>query len=522
MAGVHARFPPKADIRPGVYAGFHATARVSAPSGGGREGAGSKGRTGQPVLKHGPHTADAEKGRERPRHRAGRSKDNSRVKTSPAAKRSPKIDWRERPCRPGYHDSTYFGESAAMAIFLGSVLFALSISAFCSLMEATLLSLTPSQVAEISDRRPQLGHIWQQFKSQIDRPIAVILIINTAAHTIGATVAGAKFDQLFGDRWIWLFSLVFTFLMLQFTEILPKTLGVRNSPRIAVWMARPLQALVAALHPVIQIIRWINRPFEGDRDPASPTATPEEIAALAGLARLSRQITAHQERIIRGGSRLSRLVVSDVMIPTEEVSVMSSSQSLSDAVLAAHMDAHTRYPICEEGDPNRIIGYVNFKEMIYSLRTNPRDATLHGISRPVRLTDPNEPVATLLKAFVDEHAHMAIVQNQQGLTLGMVTLEDLVEELVGELEDEFDRLPRMLHSLGGQVWMIGGGVRISDVNQSLELSLPEPEKTLSEWLEQRLSDVPRPGDACRHDQVVFTVRRVRRRKVFEASVQQNA
>ncbi len=333
-------------------------------------------------------------------------------------------------------------------------------------------------------------------------------------------MAGAEFDKLYGGQWIWVFSLIFTCLMLQFTEILPKTLGVRYSRRIAVWIGQPLQVLVALLHPVIQVVRWINRPFErGPRNGAS-VATPEEIAALAGLARLSRQITAHQERIIKGGSRLSQARVKDVMIPIEQASVLSLSQSLSDAIIAAHMDAHTRYPACEEGDTNRVVGYVNFKEMVYTLRTNPHDATLRGIVRPVRFIAPHESADELLKAFVDEHAHMAVVQDESGRTLGLVTLEDLVEELVGELEDEFDRLPRMTHALSGRLWMIGGGVLISEVNEKLDVSLLDPSRTISRWLLIRLARPPRPGDIHQEHGLTFTVRRVRRGKVFEVSVQQ--
>ncbi len=407
-----------------------------------------------------------------------------------------------------------------MIFLLISVAVALFISAICSLMEATLLSLTPSQVADISSARPKLGSIWQQFKAQIDRPIAVILIINTAAHTIGATVAGAEFEKLYGSQWIWLFSLIFTCLMLQFTEILPKTLGVRYSRRIAVWIGQPLNVLVAMLHPLIQVIRWINRPFEQGIDDEASMATPEEIAALAGLARLSRQITAHQERIIKGGSRLSQAHVKDVMIPIEQVSMLSLSQSLTEAIIAAHMDAHTRYPACEDGDANRVVGYVNFKEMVYTLRTNPHDATLRGIVRPVRFIAPDAPADELLKAFVDEHAHMALVQDSAGHTLGLVTLEDLIEELVGELEDEFDRLPRMVHALRGGLFMIGGGVQVSEVNEKLRISLPEPDVTISHWLLTRLERPPRPGDVYRQDNLTFTIRRVRRGKVFEVSIQQ--
>ena len=140
--------------------------------------------------------------------------------------------------------------------------------------------------------------------------------------------------------------------------------------------------------------------------------------------------------------------------------------------------------------------------------------------RPVRFIAPDESADELLKAFVDEHAHMAVVQDEHGHTLGLVTLEDLVEELVGELEDEFDRLPRMTHALSGRLWMIGGGVLVSEVNKKLNVSLHEPNLTISRWLMTRLVRPPKPGDVYREQNLTFTIRRVRRGKVFEVSVQQ--
>ena len=127
-----------------------------------------------------------------------------------------------------------------MWLLIVSVIGALLISALCSLMEATLLSLRPGQIGEITARRPAIGGIWQRLTANIERPIAAILILNTAAHTIGASVAGAEFDRLYGDRWILVFSIIFTFLMLQFTEILPKGAGVRYNRLVAIWIARPL------------------------------------------------------------------------------------------------------------------------------------------------------------------------------------------------------------------------------------------------------------------------------------------
>ena len=404
-----------------------------------------------------------------------------------------------------------------MAFFFASVLLALLVSGFCSLLEATVLSLTPGQIAQLSARRPRVGAVWQRFKTHIDRPIAVILIVNTAAHTIGASLAGAQFELEFGDEGLIWFSLLFTYLMLQFAEILPKTLGVRYNSRLAPLIAFPMAALIRAMAPFIYLIHFINRPFEGKRDDSQPTPV-EDIRALAGLARLSNLIGPHQERIIKGASQLSHKHACDIMIPLEHVTFLSTSQTLHDAIITAHMDPHTRFPICEADNPNRVLGYVNFKEMIYLLRTNPEEASLQGITRPVHFTAPEQPASALLRPFVERHEHMAIVQGKDGETLGLVTLEDVVEELLGELEDEFDRLPRMLHPLHGGIWMVGGGLPVTELASKLGLELPDLEGSTSAWLIRRFGHTPKPNETLRDFGAEFMVRRTRRGKVFEVSV----
>jgi CBS domain containing-hemolysin-like protein len=408
-----------------------------------------------------------------------------------------------------------------MTLLIASVLVALLVSALCSLLEAAVLSLTPSQVAQLSSRRPRVGAVWQSFKANIEQPIAVILVLNTAAHTIGATLAGAQFELLFGNEGLVWFSLLFTYLMLQFTEILPKTMGVNYNSRLAPLIALPLAALIRVFAPVVYVIHFINRPFGRKRGHAQAAAL-EEITALAGLARLSNLIGPQQERIIQGAGQLSLKHIRDVMIPVEQVTFLSTSQSLTDAIITAHLDPHTRFPICEADDRNRVLGYINFKEMIYRVRTNPADRSLQGIIRPVHFATPEQSATELLRAFIERHEHMAIVRDPDGRTLGLVTLEDVIEELVGELEDEFDRLPRMLHVLKGDTWMVGGGVPVEEVAGGLGLRLPDGYGTTSAWLIRRFGRVPKVGETHRESGVVFTVRRTRRGKVFEVSVSRGA
>lgn len=379
------------------------------------------------------------------------------------------------------------------------------------------MSLTPSQVADLSARHPGIGTIWQGFKANIERPIAVILILNTAAHTIGASLAGSEFDELFGDRWIWLFSILFTFVMLQYTEILPKTIGVYFNQTVALWIARPLHVAIGILTPLIRVLHWLNRPFESRRPEKETPATLEEITSLAALARLTKHIGAHQERIIKGAARLSEMSARQIMIPMEQVAVLSTAQTLTQAVIAAHIDAHTRFPVCEDGDRNRVIGYVNFKEMIYFMSTNPRDPSLRGIIRPVHFVDPVSAASDLLRSFIDQHEHIAIVRDGEGRCLGLITLEDMIEELVGELQDEFDRLPRHVHALSGGTWMFGAGVPMSDVAAKLGGRPTASAGTLAAWLDRELGEPPKAGQTLTREGIEFVVRRVRRGRVFEAS-----
>ncbi len=404
-----------------------------------------------------------------------------------------------------------------MTLLIVFVVISLSVSAFCSLLEAAVLSLTPTQIAQLSERHPTAGAIWQRFREHIEQPIAVILIVNTAAHTIGATLAGAQFELIYGPTGIVWFSLLFTYLMLQFTEILPKTLGVQHNARIAPLIAFLLTFLIRVFTPIIAFIHFINRPFMR-KQPNEQPAPLEEIAALAGLARLSNLISPHQERIIQATSELSLKSASDVMIPCEQVTFLSTSQNLEEAIATARHDQHTRFPICDHDDRNQVLGYVNLKDMFHEQQTLPVGANLEASIRPVHFVTPDQPANDLLRAFIERHEHMAIVRDASGQTLGMVTLEDVVEELVGELEDEYDRLPRQIYRRGDGTWIVGGGVLMTDLAGKLQIDLSDAQGTISAWLIEHLGKSPRPNDVHSLSGFEFRIRRIRRGKVFEVAV----
>jgi len=216
---------------------------------------------------------------------------------------------------------------------------------------------------------------------------------------------------------------------------------------------------------------------------------------------------------------MSKVPASEVMVPISQITFLSASHNLVDAMLAAHNDPHTRFPIVEGNDHDKVLGYVNFKEIVYRARTNPADPTLRGIIRPIYFIEPERPCNQVLKAFVDEHVHMAIVRDgKTGKTVGLITLEDLVEELVGEVEDEFDRLPRMYQSPSGGVWIVGGGVPVSDLVSRTGLQADFTAESVSAWLIKRLGNLPRLGQVIEFGDKDITIRRLRRHKIFEVVI----
>ena len=404
-------------------------------------------------------------------------------------------------------------------MLLGALLIlavALVISFMCSMLEACVLSLSKAEIGAISERQPRLGRIWTGLKRDVQYPLAVILIVNTCSHTIGTSLAAARFEVLYGQRGVIISSIVLSFVMIQWTEVLPKTLGSRRRRRVAEIFGVPLKAAVVVLHPFAWFVRQLNRPFARKTFVEPPTSV-EEIRALSHEARTANVIEPHQDEIIGRAASLARVDATKIMVFRDEISFLSTAMTLEEAFVHAHIDEHTRFPLCENGDLDVVLGYVNLKELVSALHTNPMDATLRGIARPMPYVSPDRTGSSILREFVDQHLHLAIVRDESGKTLGLISMEDLIEELVGEIEDEFDFMPRRIHDLGAGLVMVGGGADAAEVFRKLHLS-PPPHGTIASWMASRLTGRPKPGDTVEVDGTRFVVRRVRRGKVFEAAV----
>jgi putative hemolysin len=207
----------------------------------------------------------------------------------------------------------------------------------------------------------------------------------------------------------------------------------------------------------------------------------------------------------------------------ESISMLSAGSSLSDALLLAHLDMHTRFPICTQHEnPQTIIGYVTFKDLVVALRMEPQTTKLKSIMRPIKRFRQWDSIAQVLELMIRDRVHIALVETPEGVVLGMVTLEDIMEELVGEIEDEFDRLPSHMHQTEFG-WIMGGGVRMDVVASAVcgPESLVQAElknMTLADWCAHILGRPVKKGETIRWEGLLVNVRKLRRQKIAESFV----
>ncbi len=322
-----------------------------------------------------------------------------------------------------------------------AVSLALLISAFCSLLEAALYSLPLSRIEMMGQQRPALANILRQLKHNIDQPITAILTLNTVANTMGAAVAGAAAASLFGEQYLLLFSLIFTLLILIFSEILPKTLGIEFNAPLALYIARPLQILVILLKPVILISQAVTRLIPKRKDSA---VSAEELSTFARLSHKSGEIGKDQETVITNIIALRKQNVRQIMTPRTVIFSLSRELSITEAVhFEEKWRIHSRVPIYGENS-NDVVGIVRSYEVMQAAAKGCYEMTLGDLMYPAHFVPETAPLNKVMLEFFERSQHLFVVVDEYGSITGVISLEDILEEIMGrEIMDESDREENM-------------------------------------------------------------------------------
>jgi len=340
--------------------------------------------------------------------------------------------------------------STDVILLISYILLALVFSFLCSVAEAVLLSITPSFIAELRNRKPKLSALLKRLKQDnVDQSLAAILTLNTIAHTVGAIGSGAKATVVFGSAWFGLFSAIMTLMILFLSEIIPKTIGAVHWRKLAGLTAQFVRGLIWSLYPLIWVSEALTRLIAKGKN--AHVFKREEFIAMVGVGEGAGQIDEQESRIIRNLFRFGALTAEDIMTPRTVISAFPQYMTVSEALGPRHNTVFSRIPLYQT-DIDHITGFILRDDLLLSKAKNKNDVTLDSLKRTLFTVPGEMNLSDLLTFLLNHRQHIALVVGEFGGTKGLVTMEDVLETLLGlEIVDEMDAVEDM-QSMARQQW----------------------------------------------------------------------
>ncbi|RLA02656.1 MAG: hemolysin [Gammaproteobacteria bacterium] len=336
-----------------------------------------------------------------------------------------------------------------MSLLIFFLLLAIGVSFFCSIAEAVLLSVRPSYIAAMDNNRPSAKRL-KILRDNLDRPLAAILTANTIAHTVGAAGVGAQATLIFGNQYIGLVSAILTFLILVFSEIIPKTLGAVYWQQLAPAFGHFIYWMMIILFPFVWCSEKLTRLISSSGASAF-TYSRDEMQAIVEIGKQEGVLDVKEHRIVSNLMRLEKLSVRDIMTPRAVIFSVREDMTVQDFFLAHANTPFSRIPVFGQ-DPDDINGYVLKSDLLIAQARDQFSRLLSEFKRDFLILPENLNISDIYERLVCEKSHLAPIVDEYGTVQGLVTLEDVVETLIGlEITDELDRVEDM-QTLARQRW----------------------------------------------------------------------
>lgn len=328
-----------------------------------------------------------------------------------------------------------------MIALIAYLLLALVVSFLCSIMESVLLSTPQSFLLVKQDEKHEWATKFIDLKVNIDKPLAAILSLNTVAHTVGAAGVGAQAVKVFGEAYFGVISAILTLLILVFTEIIPKTIGARFWRGLAKISYFTIKISIIITYPLVIMSSFIAKMFENNSE--GNTTSRKEIAALASIGTDEGLFTDKENKIIQNILKLKNVKVTEIMTPRVVVAIADEELSLQDFLKNKEYLKFSRIPVYSENNEN-ITGYVIRQQVMEKLAEDKHTLTLKDIKRKITVVPYSIVLFALWEKLLDDKEHIALIVDEYGGFDGIVTMEDIIETLLGlEIVDEKDTITDM-------------------------------------------------------------------------------
>ena len=400
----------------------------------------------------------------------------------------------------------------------------LILSALCSSAETALTAVSPLRVRHLLEEDPQdrRAKALLAISEEPTKMLSTILVANNVVNLTASAIT-TSIAYRFGGRYVGLATGIITLLILIFGEITPKTIATLRAEKMALIYARPLTVIMIILTPLVWCVnilaKGILRLFGVRSDDTQTLLKPGELETIVDVGHEEGLIASEQKEIIHNVFELKDSAAKEVMIPRVHVSTVSVDSSFDELLSLFREDKYTRYPVYEE-TPDKIVGIVNMKDLlIYG--DQPREAfSVRDIMREARFVFEYKRIGELLAEMKEASASMAVVVDEYGDWSGIITLEDVLEEIVGEIHDEYDEeKDELIFEIAPGEYLVEGAISLDDFNDRLGVSIEsEDYDSLGGYILEHLDRIPDVGDEVRADGIRMVVESVDKNRIEQVHV----
>jgi magnesium and cobalt exporter, CNNM family len=406
-------------------------------------------------------------------------------------------------------------------ISLGGIVLLLLMSGFFSGSETSLTAVSRARMLQLEKEGQHAARRVTLLTEDRERLIGGILLGNNLVNILASAMATAVFLELFGEHGVVYATLVMTALVLIFAEVLPKTYALSNPDRFAQAVSLPILLFVRIFAPIVGAVQAIVRfalRLMGARVEGPVLSSHDELRGHIDLHHQEGGVVKDDRDMLGGVLDLRELTVDDVMVHRKNITMIDAKMPVEKIVAAALNSPHTRLPLYED-DAENIVGVLHARDLARALLNAGGDATdidLDKVMREPWFVPETTELLDQLNAFREKREHFALVVDEYGALMGLVTLEDILEEIVGEIEDEHDIVVDGVRMESEGVWLVDGHTPIRDVNRALDWDLPDEEAvTMAGLVIHESQSIPEPGQVFSfHDARFEIIDRVRNQIVL--------
>ncbi len=399
-------------------------------------------------------------------------------------------------------------EIVTLAILIG-------LSGFFSGLEVALVGIRKSKVLQLVRKKAKGAEALQKLKSNPGHMMASVNLGNNLVNVASTVMATDIALKSFGSEGLAITIGIMTFLILVFGEITPKTYCNANATKIALRYSRVLLVFSYALYPLVKLFEKITKVMVKITGSSylPPPITEEEIKGVIDQGLEEKAIEKQERELVHGALNFDEVIIRAVMTPRTKMFTLNSKMMLSEGLSLINQSGFSRIPLYGK-NKDEIVGILHVRDILKQLEKNQKLISLQQIARKPIFVSQEKRISDLLKEMQGRQTHMAIVLDEFGGVEGCVTLEDLIEEIVGEIRDETDIEKTLFHHVDKDTIITNGEIEIDTVNEIFKTNVPEGEDyaSLNGLLHEKLHDIPKEGDKIEVNSLRIIVEKVSKNK----------